>query len=109
MGSHLAILFKAKSLGRGEILGGRGCTREYYKRRVAIRRRAKKFMPWNYTLFRIEKDGLRAVPTPGQCAEIMAIFHEYIGHWDKEPTMKFVKDRFWWPGVHCGAVGYVSS
>lgn len=58
------------------------------KEKNAIRRKSKRFLFWNDTLFRREKDELGVALPIGQLAEILTTFHDPIGHLDANSTKK---------------------
>lgn len=74
-GSEPQFLDLARFLASAEI-------KETNQRKTAIRHNVKNFMLWNDTFFRCENDLLRIVPPFGQLPEILATFHDDIGHWD---------------------------
>lgn len=100
---------KPELLGVGIFLGGETVQEMDSNGKIAIRRKAKKLMTWNYNLFRQVKDEMRVIPPIPQCAEILATFHNDIGHLDSFYARKFVRVRFWGSKVYRDVTKHVKA
>lgn len=60
-------------------------------------------------MFRRTKSGLRLIAPLEERSETLRIFQDEIGHWVLDTTKQFIRDRFWWYGLHKDAFEFVKS